>query len=200
MKKSGIDGLREYVFDRLERELSPLLSYHCIAHTRDDVLPAAMRLAQAAKLGDDDIVLLEGAVLLHDLGFIEMRVGHEQVSARIAWEIMPGLGFEAAQIQAIVGIIGATKLPQSPRTKLEKIMCDADLDVLGRTDFFVTNAALRAEMEAYGERMEDSEWYASQLEFLELHAYHTPEASRLRDETKQKNIAQLRERIEGRGR
>ena len=30
----------------------------------------------------------------------------------------------------------ATKIPQTPLTKLEEIICDADLDYLGREDFF----------------------------------------------------------------
>ena len=44
---------KQYALDRLASELSPWLTYHSLRHTRDDVLPAAIRLAHAAGVADD---------------------------------------------------------------------------------------------------------------------------------------------------
>ena len=102
--------------------------------------------------------------------------------------------FTTEQIGAIVGMIMATRLPQSPRTPLEQLLADADLDVLGRPDFLERNALLRAELAAYGAPVSDAEWYAGQLSFLRQHRYWTPMAEELRAAAKRQNIAAL-ERI-----
>jgi uncharacterized protein len=90
-----------------------------------------------------------------------------------------------------ISIIMATKLPQSPKTILEEIMADADLDVLGRDSFFKRSQDLRDERAALGISSSDKAWYQSQLDFLRAHHYFTRAAHQLRDETKDKNIAEL---------
>ena len=85
----------------------------------------------------------------------------------------------------------ATRLPQTPRTLLEKILADADLDVLGRADFLEWNAALRAELAAVGSVQSDSQWYQSQIQFVRHHDYQTPAARALRQAGKEANIVAL---------
>jgi hypothetical protein len=70
-------------------------------------------------------------------------------------------------------------------------MADADLDVLGRNTFFKRSQDLRDERAALGVSISDEAWYQSQLEFLQTHHYFTRAAHQLRDETKDKNIAEL---------
>jgi uncharacterized protein len=91
----------------------------------------------------------------------------------------------------IAGMIMATQLPQSPHDLLEEIMADADLDVLGRDDFFPRHDALRAELAASGEPMTDGQWYGRQLKFIQAHRYWTAAARTLRDARKQENIAAM---------
>src|SRR4029078_12127572 len=100
-------GLRAYVFDRLARELTPELTYHSIEHTRDDVVPAALRLASELGLDRHSNALGDPGALLHDFGFVECRVGHEEVGARVAREVLPGFGFSADQVDCVVGIVMA---------------------------------------------------------------------------------------------
>ena len=45
MDQPDFKRARQYALERLERELPPTLIYHSLAHTRDDVVPAAERLA-----------------------------------------------------------------------------------------------------------------------------------------------------------
>ena len=86
----------------------------------------------------------------------------------------------------------ATQLPQSPRTLLEQIVADADLDVLGREDLATRNQALRDELAASGTQISDEGWLASQLQLLESHHYWTAAARSLRDAGKQRNLEMLR--------
>jgi uncharacterized protein len=186
------EAARDYALARLEGELPPDLTYHNLWHTCDDLLPAVQRLVALVGIGQDDTRLLETAAVYHDIGFTVQRQGHERLGAEIAAQALPRFGFSPAQVAAIQGMIMATQLPQSPRTPLEEILADADLDVLGREDFWARNQALRNELAASGTHISDERWLASQLQMLQSHHYWTAAARALRAEGKQKNIEEVR--------
>ena len=185
-------GAKHYALQRLERELPAGLYYHNLDHTRDDVVPAVEFLAGEEGIGEEDYYLLLTAAWFHDIGFIEKRAGHEEVSVRIASKALPGFGYTQEQIQIIKGIILATVVPHSPVSTLEKIMADADLDVFGRKDFMINNQNLRRELTFFGQEFTDFEWYSSQLKFIESHKYFTASAHNARDAGKKMNIEKLR--------
>jgi uncharacterized protein len=181
-------GARQYALARLERELPADLTYHSLRHTRDEVLPAAQRLATMIGVPETELRLLETAAVFHDVGYTRQRQEHERMGAEIAAQILPSFGFDAAEVAAVQGMIMATQLPQSPRTLLEEILADADLDVLGREDLLPRNQDLRDELAGSGTRLDDRRWYSSQLQMLQNHHYWTAAARSLRGEGKQKNI------------
>jgi len=185
---------KQYVLKRLE-ELPPNLDYHGIHHTRDDVLPAAIRLAELAEVDEEEALLLRTAALYHDIGFLEQYTQNEPVAVRIATETLPGFGFSPAQIEIVGDIIMATRLPQSPHNFIEELMCDADLDSLGRDDYFTTSHNLHTELAAYGVHLTLTEWYERQIGFLSSHSYFTAVARSLREATKQQNIVELKRRF-----
>jgi hypothetical protein len=76
------------------------------------------------------------------------------------------------------------------------IVVDADLDVLGRDDFWLRNEDLRAELSLNGHQMSDEEWYRNQLQFLESHEYYTDRARKLRQKGKQTHIEELKRRLD----
>lgn len=191
-----LDRARQYVIERLGRELAPTYTYHALSHTLHDVVPAAERLATWSGIEGEDLLLLRTAALFHDIGFVSRSENHEVMSVDIARTVLPGLGYQPGQIDAICGIIMATRLPQSPRTFLEQIMADADLDVLGRADFIEQSAALRAEMAANGSVQSDCEWRQFQYQFLRQHRYHTAAGRALRQDGKEANLATLARLIE----
>jgi len=196
MCQSNFEHARAYALQRLERELAPELTYHSLAHTRDDVAPATLRLSAIAGVSGEQRMLLHTAAYYHDIGFVIQRADHEMVGARIAAEILPTFGYSPAQIEIIHGMIMATKLPQSPRTILEQLLADADLDALGRTDFITRNHALRDELAAYGAYWDDLAWAHEQLFFLSSHQYWTAAARQVRGEQKQHNIELIEAMIE----
>jgi uncharacterized protein len=196
MSQSNFEDARAYALQRLERELPPALTYHSLAHTRDDVAPATLRLAAITGVAGEQRMLLHTAAYYHDIGFVIQRADHELVGVRIATEVLPGFGYSPAQIEIIRGLIMATKLPQSPRTILEQLLADADLDALGRTDFMTRNQALRDEFAAYGAHWDDLSWAHEQLYFLSSHQYWTPAARQVRGEQKQRNIELIAKMIE----
>ena len=191
MNQPDYEGAQRYALERLERELRPYLAYHSLFHTRDDVMPAAVRLAAMEGVEDEDRELLCTAAAFHDIGFVERYPNHEIVGIRIAAEALPRFGFVPAQIQTILDIILVTRLPQTPFTLLEQIMADADLDVLGRTDYFHRNDHLRDELAATGSLTTDAAWYERQLKFLTEHHYFTGAARTSREPKKQQHIEEL---------
>lgn len=190
MPKPDFEGARQYAVERLSRELAPALRYHSLAHTRDVVL-AAERLAKMEGLPLEDRRLLTTAAYFHDIGYLEQRADHEAAGIRIVTQVLPLYGYSAAQVVAIGQLLLATQLPQTPLTLAEQVMADADLDVLGRDDYFARSRDLREEWEFFGLRVTDHEWYRSQLDFLRAHRYFTSSAYQLRQATKQANMARL---------
>jgi len=190
-------GAVDYAFNRLRTELPPRLSYHNAQHTEDDVLPAAVRLAKLSNMADPDLRLLEVAAAFHDLGQIRTVLGHEQIGADIVSDVLPRYGFGPEEIERVSGMILATRLPQTPLSEEQAILCDADLDSLGREDFFATSKALWQEREACGMIIAWQTWLENQHRFLTDHHYFTPAARTLRDEGKRKNIALLERLIRG---
>lgn len=189
-------GAKAYALSRLERELSPKLIYHSLAHTRDGVVAASERLASMEKVDGEALVLLLTAAYFHDIGFVIQCENHEEAGCSIAEQVLPQFQYSADQILAINRMILATRLPQNPETRPEEILADADLDVLGRDDFLVRSLELRREREAFGSPTTEAEWYASQLDFLQTHRYWTKSACLLRDKTKGENIALLERLID----
>ena len=186
---------KQYALHRLELELSPNLLYHGITHTRDDVVPAVERLAGMEGIQGDSLILLLTAAWFHDLGFVEQPQYHELISARIAVQVLPGFGYTNEQVEIVRWAILATILPQDPQNLLEQILTDADLDILGRDDFMLSNGGLRRELAFFGREFTDREWYSRQLKFLESHTYFTTSARALRDAGKLKSIYQLKDKL-----
>jgi predicted metal-dependent HD superfamily phosphohydrolase len=182
---------RDYVLDRLEHELPPGLTYHCLEHTRSEVVPAADRLAVLEKVGDEDHLLLLTGAYFHDLGFIRQRQDHELISIQLAEQTLPGFGYSTSGIDVIRGIILATRLPQAPATLLEKIMADADMDDLGHEDFWIRSKDLRRELDYYGSKFTDVEWYTYQLHLMQSHKYFTGSERKLRDNLKQEHLLEV---------
>lgn len=196
MKEPYFEGAKQYAFRRLQNELAPDLYYHDLTHTWNDVLPAVLKFAALSGIKGEEKRLLEVAAAFHDIGFVVQRDEHERASSEIAVQTLPDFGFSAAQIDSIVGMIMATRLPQTPHNLLEEIMADADLDVLGRTeDFFERSHCLRSELAAYGEPTTLQQWYQRQLNFLQTHRYLTQAGRLIRYRGKQDNIAELKKQL-----
>jgi uncharacterized protein len=195
--KPNFDLAREYVIGRLASELSPDLTYHSLTHTRDDVLPAATRLGQMSGVNGEALLILETAALYHDTGFLLQYNDHETGSIAIARATLPAFGYSPGHIELIAGLIGATRMPQRPVSSLQQLICDADLDLLGRADFMRLNRELLKEVRIYsGKAIGEQEWFTEQLKFIEDHHFFTVAAINSRGEGKAQNIVRMRQTLE----
>ena len=179
----------------LKEKLDSRLVYHSINHTQNDVVYSVMRMGEITNLSTEKRNLLVVAAWFHDIGYIVKREGHEKAGAELAKKILPDFGFIEKQIKQITTMINATKIPQSPKNLLSKILADADLDNLGRNDFFEISIKLHQELTNYGENITMDDWWKNQLEFLKNHTYFTAEAKKLRNQKKKENIRRLEKMI-----
>ncbi len=191
------EAAKQYAHQVLSTQLKPYLTYHSLYHTFEEVAEAVDLMAPQSGLSDPELRLLQTAVYYHDIGFTRQLDEHEMVGVQIVREVLPRFGYTPSQIDVIANIIMATKLPQTPHTRAEAIMADADLFSLGAENFLERSFALRSERAATaGITYSDSAWFAFQIEFLSGHRYFTPSARSLRDPGKQRNIAMLHRLLE----
>jgi HD superfamily phosphodiesterase len=167
--------------------LSPNLFYHSISHTLD-VFTSARKIALLEGIGEHDLELLMVATLFHDTGFLVKADEHEEISCQYAKDHLFQIGFTLQEIELICGMIRATKIPQSPKNLLEEIIADADLDYLGRDDFFSIGSQLFNELKARNVVNQESYWDQIQIKFLENHRYFTNTARTSRGEQKEKHL------------
>jgi uncharacterized protein len=143
--KIDFQTLKEKILTMLSLHTDPVLTYHTVKHTAD-VLQSAERIAlEEGITNEKKLLLLKVAALYHDTGFLHTYKGHEEKSCEMVRKDLANSDFSAGDINTICSIIMATRIPQSPKTHLEEIICDADLDYLGRDDFVVISNQLRNE-------------------------------------------------------
>ncbi len=190
MHERDFEIIQKHVFHKLEA-LDPLLTYHCIAHTVD-VVEQATRIAMDEGANHKELHLLKIAALYHDSGFLEIYMGHEEKGCELFLKDADQFKFSDGDKKTIVDLIMATKMPQEPKNLLQKIICDADLDYLGRRDFFQISESLKTEFLNCKIIAQENEWHDLQLSFLENHRYHTNSSRLLRQPVKKAHIATLK--------
>jgi uncharacterized protein len=189
--KIELNKLKQYMIEKLSRELPNNLYYHSVMHIMD-VYDAAIMIGQQENISTSDMELLSAAVLFHDSGFIFQNKNHEHKGCEIVHDILPDFGYSSYEITRICGMIMATRIPQSPQNKLEEIICDADLDYLGRNDFWEIGTYLFKELNEYGATLTTNKWNELQASFLESHQYFTSTAKKLREKKKMDHLAKLK--------
>jgi uncharacterized protein len=195
MTELGLQRLKTDVFQMLDNGLDPRLTYHSTAHTRD-VIQQAKRIAAAENITDPGmLLLLQIASLFHDTGFLYTYKGHEEKSCEIMEEMLDKNMFSPEEMVMMKNMIMTTKIPQSPRSLPEMILCDADLDYLGRNDFEIISDHLRMELMSYGMIKTEQEWNHLQVNFFEGHRYFTVSSQNDRCPVKMQQLEKLRQKI-----
>lgn len=187
--------LQEIILDRLEKELPPYLYYHNFKHTID-VINQAELIGYGEGVDDESILLLKTAALFHDAGHIIDYDEHEYNGTQLAKDYLPKYRYTPEQINKICELIMATKLPPNPKNKMESIMCDSDLDYLGRSDFIPVSNTLYKELKEQNKIGSLNDWNKLQVKFLTNHQFFTDTGKNLREVNKQMQIDRIKKLIE----
>ena len=183
-------GAEKFILEKLDKKLPKDLFYHGLHHTRD-VYAAALLIADSESVSESNINLLKIAVIFHDAGFLSHYKNHEEAGCELVRKTLPDFGFDAKKIKIIEGMIMATQIPQNAKTQLERIICDADLDYLGRNDFKQIAETLFNEMKVYMNIKDEKVWNNIQLNFLKNHRYYTEFSRQNREAKKQKHLKEI---------
>lgn len=189
-----LNDIEEFVLEKLEQGLPDTLYYHNVKHTIDVVTQVEL-IGRAEKVTDEEMLLLKTAAMFHDMGHLVDYDTHEEESINLAKKILPKYQYSDHEIDKICELIAVTKMPPEPTNHLEEIMCDADLDYLGRTDFVPVSYSLFRE---YYERNKIGsllEWNKIQYDFIKKHHYFTQTARKLREVNKNKQLENIRKEI-----
>ena len=183
--------VRQYVVNIFNTKVNSAFIFHNLDHTRE-VVKACEMLADYYKPSDEDRLALMVAAWFHDTGYSSGNPkDHEFISQKICSEFLEEKA-DPAFIAKVNRCIDATRVPQSPVTQIEMILCDADLFHLGTESFEERNKLLRKEINKLKDiKISKKEWHRINLHFLQQHQYFTSYGKEKLEPIKQRFIQDI---------
>jgi class 3 adenylate cyclase len=191
-----LEKIKHRVFMHM-KDLDQRLHYHTIWHT-SDVLMQVERIAQSEGIENErELLLLKIAALYHDTGFLKTYLNHEEAGCEIFMEDAQQMAYELTinEKEWVCQLIMVTKTPQEPQNIYEEIICDADLDYLGRDDFWLIGKKLYSELYGYGMIHDEQDWNKLQLSFLGKHHYWTKTSQKMRADKKAEYLSAIQAKL-----
>lgn len=187
-----IKNVKKHTINLLKNSRCKSLAFHNVKHTLE-VFKNVQIIAENENINASDLEILKIAALFHDTGIIETFMGHEAISVNYATDyFFSEQNLSNKKIAKVLNCINATKMPQNPKTNLEKIICDADLFHLAEANYLAKNKLLRIEWKNNLDLIfDDKEWYKLNIDFLSKHKYHTSYGLDVLENKKSNNIKLL---------
>lgn len=195
LKQQKYQEIKSELIEMLTHGLDNHLYYHGVHHTLD-VESEAIRIAgEENGINEHDLYLLKIACLYHDSGFINTYQQHELEGCKLAEKNLVKHGLTPEDLEKIKGMIMATRIPQQPTTRLEQIISDADLDYLGRDDFWEISDTLYHEFKFKNIVDNVDQWNQVQINFFNQHNYFTETSRNLRSEKKAFHLSEIEKQL-----
>jgi len=195
LQSSILDKTRKYVVELMQTKLPDQFVYHNLQHTLE-VVSAAQEIGDYSGLNDHQLEVVLAAAYLHDIGYTQNPIKHEDHSIVLSREFLQNLGAEPAYIDEVVSCIEATKMPQSPQNLQEKVLCDADLYHLSSKNYFEKAELLRTEFSTIEkDQITESEWLDMSTVFIDNHQYFTEYARNMLAPKKAKNLKKIKKKL-----
>lgn len=191
-----IKHVEKYIRELFSDKLNKHYTYHSLEHTLD-VVSKVKEYSLLCEISKLNCNLLEVAAWFHDTGFTIDHIEHEALGVEIFNTYIEPFKLAEEDVSFVQKAILVTKIPQQPNTIFEKIICDADLDYLGRSDFEKISPLLFSEWVNIGklDQGDDDTFNTIQVQFLSKHSYHLDAVKALRDKGKAKNLRKVKRLI-----
>jgi predicted metal-dependent HD superfamily phosphohydrolase len=187
--------IQEHVQALFHAQKDKTFIYHNLEHT-ENVVRAASQIANHYQLSEKDFFIVTTAAWFHDAGYFSDFKNHEAKGGEMATVFLRNNFIDEETVQAVVNCILATRVPQSPKNRLEEIVCDADLFHLGTDIFSEKNKLMRKETEAKkGVKISKEEWRKGTILLFEMHHYFTDYCQLLLNDKKQENLEKLQSKV-----
>lgn len=185
--------MSESIIQRARLHTSSLLTvcehypYHNPAHTTG-VFDRATYIAMNEWVNQSDLQDLQLACLFHDTGFTVQYEKNEHIGAKIARKWLSTEWYEESRIDKIENIIMATVLFSKPKTHLEAIIQDADLDNIGTKDEFVYSQRYLEEIRTIGHtEISDCTYWQFVYKLLTRYKFNTETAKHERHDQQERD-------------
>ena len=189
------EDVEKHIGNYFDTHTDPRLVYHNFEHTKE-VVNAAQRIANHYQLSEEDFFAVTVAAYFHDTGYFEDSSNHEAKGAELADKFLAEHQVDDGIRENVKNAILSTKIPQSPKSQIDKIICDADLYHLGLPDFRKKGKLMHKEAELLHKKdISKLEWRKRDIQFMETHRYHTDYAILLLNDQKQANINKLKSKL-----
>ena len=185
-----LEQTKEFARNEMSFGAMAKLPYHNFEHVLD-MTDVARRYAEMEEVSPEASFLIQTAGYLHDVIYVVGAQDNEERSSELGAGFLRASGYNESEIGTVEGLILATKVPTEPRNLYQQILVDADVDNLGRWDFFDRTEKLRQEFGVANQ----VDWYKGTVKFMDGHEYYTQSAKSLRDEGFKLNLLELERRI-----
>ena len=171
------------------------LVFHNLQHTLN-VVERAHEIAAHYKMPDKELLELFIAAWFHDTGhLITNPSNHEEKSVALMSEYLTSKTEDETLVNKIAVLIRKTKLPPTPQSLQEQIICDADTYHFGLPEFKETNKAMKKELVLRNMNTMVMDWERNSLDLLEKHQFYTSYCIGLLQKGKEKNMRKLNKKI-----
>lgn len=168
-----LSKVKEYIGKTFRDKGNENSYYHNFTHTAE-VAKVAEEIADAMGIDNNSKEILLVAAWFHDIGHIEKCIGHEDVGIKLAEEFLTKNDYSRDNIDKVISLINATRMPRNPKNMLEEIICDADLHHLGTNKFDEKSHLYKNEIEALENCViSEKDWLKKNIKFLEEHKFYT---------------------------
>lgn len=186
-----IEIVKEHCTKLINETRCCIMPYHNLEHTMN-VYNNVQVIGKIEDLNVLEIEICSIAALFHDTGFAETYFDHEEISMRNARQFLTEKKYPEETIEKVIDCIRATKMPQRPFSKLEKVMCDSNLFHLSSPDYILKSNFLQQELNLYLElNITDKQWLETNLNFLMEHKYCSNYGKNVLTDLKNSNILKL---------
>ncbi len=182
----------DFVTDLLNQQLSSNYLYHNLRHTQR-VVKNTKELLDAYDLTDKENEAIELAAWLHDTGYTQGSMDHEEKSCEIAKKYLQEQKYDEKGIDEICRLIMATKRFHTPQDLPEEIIKDADSSHLSSKSYIATSELLREELSKLDiVHYSIKDWRKENIKmFRTEHRFYTDYAKKNWQKRKDKNLKKM---------
>ncbi|MFY0653543.1 MAG: HD domain-containing protein [Cyclobacteriaceae bacterium] len=190
-----LQDVEEFAKQVLTEKLPKEMVYHSLEHTLD-VVSAVEEIGKGSGLSDEEIELVLIAAWFHDLGYCESLEEHELKSVEMVKRFLAPYDLDEEELAKVAGCIMATEMPQTPKSLLEEVICDADLVHLSTQEYCDRADKLKSEL-AYSKNLPltDEEWLKMNVNFMKEREYFTEYARTQFADGKSQNLKLVKKNL-----
>ena len=184
--------------DFLTAGLPEIYTYHNALHTQD-VCEALFEITPDLPLPTSEIDALLTAGVFHDFGYLDSYLDNEALALPYMSMFCKKAGIEETVVLRAHELILETRYPYHPVSEAGKLLCDADIEYIGRSfEYFISRADnLRYELaNAENLHFSDRQWFEAEVDFLQKNSFFSPVFRELRNAGRVSNLSQLKLKLQ----